>query len=74
MAKTFSRRRCPERGRFIPNKCCEITWLPIADVSEMMWLEKRRTTKHIVGARGFTKICKVLKSSVFYSGVGLLPK
>jgi len=46
-----------------PNKCCEITWLPIADVNEMMWLEKRRTTKNIVGARGFTNICKIIKSS-----------
>jgi hypothetical protein len=29
----------------------------------MMWLEKRRTTKNIVGAKGFTNICKIIKSS-----------
>jgi hypothetical protein len=58
MAKTFSRRWCAERERFTPKKFSATAWLPTIDDNEMIWLERRRTTKNTTGAAGFMNICR----------------
>jgi hypothetical protein len=42
----------------MPKKFFEIASLPIIDVNEMMWLEKRRITNNTTGAAGLTNICR----------------